>query len=259
VEGRKAKRVYRLEAQGPAAAGLEKMKLDPADFQSPLPEQHLHVYFEDEELGLSVGVWTTTSMQEAFGPYPGDEFMCVLEGRVAMVDEEGKETPVEAGQSFCIRNGIPTSWKQIGFLHKFYLTYANPSVATPRIESAEGGIIVLDPSELEAGLELMDTTEPFVIRGESPAQRDSSCFTNDAGNFFVGMWDSEAFESELRPFPCYEFVKLLEGEVTISEEDGSAQTFRAGDAFFVPKETVCSWKTHGYVKKFYAILDPSAA
>ena len=27
----------------------------------------------------------------------------------------------------------------------------------------------------------------------------------------------------------------------------------------LPKETVCSWKTHGYVKKTYAILDPSAA
>jgi uncharacterized cupin superfamily protein len=259
MEDNKAKGVYRLEAEGPAASGLEKMELDPVDFQSPLPEQHLHTYFEDEKLGLSVGVWTTTSMQEAFGPYPGDEFMCVLEGRVAMVDGQGKETPVEAGQSFCIRNGFPTSWKQVGFLRKFYVTYADPSAPAPRIESAEGGVVVLDPSELEAGLEVMDTTEPFVIHGEAPTQRDSGFFTNAAGNLFVGMWDSEAFESEMRPFPCYEFVKLLEGEVTITEEDGKAQTFRAGDAFFVPQDTVCSWKTGGYVKKLYAILDPAAA
>lgn len=105
----------------------------------------------------------------------------------------------------------------------------------------------------------MDTTEPFVINSYAPTQRDSGCVTNDAGNLFVGMWDSEAFESELRPFPCYEFVMLLEGEVTITEERGTAQTFRAGDAFFVPKDTVCSWKTEGYVKKLYAILDPTAA
>jgi hypothetical protein len=40
-------RVIRLEADGPEGIDLEKMQLDPADFQSPLPEQFGHVYFED--------------------------------------------------------------------------------------------------------------------------------------------------------------------------------------------------------------------
>ena len=144
-------KVYRLERNGPAGTGLSKMELDPADFQSDLPEQHLHAYFEDKDLGLSVGVWTTTSMQEAFGPYPGDEFMWILEGRVAMVDAGGREVPVEPGQSFCIRNGIPISWKQVGFLRKFYITYAKPGAPAPHIASAEGGVVVLDPAKLEDG------------------------------------------------------------------------------------------------------------
>jgi len=251
------KKVYRLEPNGPSETGLKRMQLDPADFQSELPEQHLHVYFEDEALGLSVGVWTTTSMQEAFGPYPGDEFMWVLEGRVAMVDGEGREVLVQPGQTFCLRNAIPISWKQAGFLRKFYMTYANPSAPAPEIESAEGSVIVLDPLELEAGLERMDTTAPFEIHGEVPVQRDNTLFTNDAENMFVGMWDSEAFESEMKPFPCYEFVQLLEGELAITEEDGTAHPFKAGDAFFVPKGTVCSWSTSGYIKKYYSILDPA--
>jgi uncharacterized cupin superfamily protein len=252
------KKVYRLERSGPADAGLAKMKLDPADFQSDLPEQHLHVYFEDEALGLSVGVWTTTTMQEAFGPYPGDEFMWVLEGQVAMVDADGKETPVQEGETFCIRNGIPISWKQVGFLRKFYMTYAKPKAPAPEIASAEGGVVVLDPSQLEANLQVMDNTEPFEIRGPGPRQRDSAGFTNDAENMFVGMWDTEAFESEMKPFPSYEFVQMLEGELTITEEDGTAHRFAPGDAFFVPKGTVCSWKTAGTVKKLYCILDPGA-
>lgn len=89
---RKKIRVIRLNREGPAGSGLTKMELDPADFQSDLPEQYLHIYFQDDVLGLTVVVWTTTSMQEAFGPYPGDEFMCVLEGQVAMVDSAGNET-----------------------------------------------------------------------------------------------------------------------------------------------------------------------
>jgi uncharacterized cupin superfamily protein len=251
-------RVIRFEANGPAAAGLPAMELDSADFQSALPDQHLHVYFEDEALGLSLGVWTTTDMQESFGPYPGDEFMWVLEGQVDMVDGDGNATHVNEGETFCIRNGIPISWKQVGFLRKFYMTYENPNATTPDIKSADGGVMVLDPAELESGLEKMDTTDPFQIEKGPTLQHDSSAFVNDAGNMFVGMWDSEAFESAMLPFPSYEFVQLLEGQITITEGDGTIHEFNAGDAFFIPLGTVCSWKTTAYVKKFYAIFDPSA-
>jgi uncharacterized cupin superfamily protein len=248
--------VIRLEAYGPAEVGMEQMQLDTADFQSELPQQHIHVYYEDEELGLSVGVWDTTSMQEAFGPYPGDEFMWILEGQVSMVDGNGRETLVKQGETFCVRNAIPISWKQVGFLRKFYMTYANSKAPKPDVASAEGGVRVLDPEVLEADLTRMDSTDPFVIEGEAPVQRDNIAFTNDAGNMFTGMWDSTAFESEMKPFPCHELVQLLEGEVTVTGEGGETQLFKAGDAFFIPMGTVCKWQSTGYLKKLYSIFDP---
>ncbi len=249
-------KVIRLEPDGPADTGMEEMRLDPADFQSELPRQHLHVYYENQALGLSVGVWDTTSMQEAFGPYPGDEFMWVLEGQVSMVDGDGKETLVKQGDTFCIRNAIPVSWKQVGFLRKFYMTYADPKVSTPEISSADGGVKVLDPLALESSMRKLDATNPFVIGAGAPLQRDHVIFTNDAGNMFVGMWDSTPFESEMKPFPCHELVQLLEGEVTITQVEGLTHLFRAGDAFFIPMGTVCSWKTTGYIKKFYSTVVP---
>ena len=252
-------RVIRLQANGPEGIDLEKMELDPADFQSELPEQRIHVYYEDADLGLSVGVWTTTTMQEAFGPYPGDEFMWVLEGQVSMVDADEKEIRVRAGETFCIRNAIPISWKQVGFLRKFFMTYADPRAAVPEIASADGGVRVLDADAMAAGMTPMETTEPLVIVGEKPLQHDKVLFTNDAENYYVGMWDSTAFDSEMRPFPWHEMVQLLEGEVLITEADGSSHSFTAGDAFFIPMGTVCKWQTSAYVKKFYAILEPAAA
>ncbi|NQV45390.1 MAG: DUF861 domain-containing protein [Rhodospirillales bacterium] len=251
------KRVIRLEPNGPADTGLVKMDLDQAGFQSDLPEQTLHLYYEDAALGLTVGIWTTTTMQEIFGPYPGDEFMWVLEGQVAMVDGDGNETRVRQGETFFIRNAIPISWKQDGFLKKIFMTYDNPNAVTPEIASADGGVLVFDRAALEGGLTKMDTTDPFEIVGDMPVQRDSMLFTNDAGNMFVGMWDTTAFESAMKPFPCHEFVQMLEGEVTITEEDGTAHHFKAGDAFFTPMGTVCSWKTTGPLKKFYSILAPT--
>ena len=246
------KRVIRLEPNGPRGIGMPEMECDPAGFQSPLPTQHLHVYFSDEELGLNVGVWDTTTMQEAFGPYPGDEFIWILEGEFAMLDGEGNAVEVKEGQSACIRNAIPVSWKQEGYLKKFFITYLDPKAETPKITSAEGGVRVMDPN---ADLTPLDTTAPFTIKGPKPIQREHIVFTNDAGNMSVGVWDSEAMVSEMQPFPTHEFVQMLEGEVTITEDDGTAQTFRAGDCFFVPKGTVCSWEIKTYVKKYFAVLD----
>ena len=70
---------------------LEALVLDPDAFQSPLPVQHYALIFEDEDIGLAVGIWDTTTMQEAFGPYPGDEYITVLDGGFAMVDAAGQE------------------------------------------------------------------------------------------------------------------------------------------------------------------------
>lgn len=244
--------VIRLGPNGPPGIGLVEMELDPADFQSPLPSQHIRVYFSDDALGLNVGVWDTTTMQEAFGPYPGDEFVWILDGAFSMLDGENNAIEVRQGQSACIRNAVPVSWKQDGYLKKFFITYLDPAPGTPNILSAEGGVRVMDPN---VALAPLDTAAPFTLKGATPLKREHIVFTNDAGNMSVGVWDSEAMVSKMEPFPVPEFVQMLEGEVTITEEDGTVQTFRTGDCFFVPKGTVCSWEIRQYVKKYFAVLD----
>jgi len=246
------KRVIRLERNGPATTGMPEMECDPAGFQSPLPTQHLHVYYNDPEIGLSVGVWDTSTMQEAFGPYPGDEFIWVLDGEFKMLDGDGGKVECPNNSCVAFRNAAPVSWKQEGYLKKFYITYLDPTAETPKIETADGAVLVLDPG---AALAVMDNTDPFEIAGDAPVQKNDTTFTNDAGNFFVGTWESGPMVSKMRPFPTHEFVRMLEGEVTITEQDGTAQTFKADDCFFVPKGTVCSWSIPAHVKKHYAIVD----
>jgi uncharacterized cupin superfamily protein len=240
--------ILKLERNGPPSAGLTRMVLKPEDFQSPLPEQYIHLYFEDPEIGLSVGVWTTTEMQEAFGPYPGDEFMLVLDGRVEMVDRAGHATAIETGQSFVLRNGIPISWRQIGSMRKLFLLLHNPKSETPKIDSAQGGVIVLEEEVLAHAFQ----PEPDSIGGGR--QKDSPVFTNDAGTLQVGLWESTAFESDMTPFSVHEFCQLLQGQVTITQQDGTVFEFTAGDVFFVPKGTVCRWTSDGPVRKYYVAV-----
>ncbi|MEO1198672.1 MAG: cupin domain-containing protein [Pseudomonadota bacterium] len=225
------------------------MTLDPADFHTLPSEQNVHVYFENEELGMSVGVWDTTTMQEAFGPYPGDEFILVLDGAFEMLDGDGKGVPAKAGQSVIFRNAIPVSWKQDGYLKKFYVTYLDPRAETPQGLSAEGGIITLEPD--------MVLTDADLLTGTSTPQREKVFFKNDHGNMEAGLWDTQTLHTDMEPFPWHEFAQVLDGHVTLVEEDGTEQSFAPGDVFFVPAGTVCSWRVSTYLRKFYAALDPS--
>ena len=96
---------------------LHLLELDPDSFQSPLPVQNYALVYEDEAIGLAVGIWDTTTMQEAFGPYPGDEYITVLDGGFTMVD--AAQAPIvsaRAGDSVTVRNGAPSGWKQDGYL-----------------------------------------------------------------------------------------------------------------------------------------------
>ncbi|CAN1577196.1 Domain of unknown function DUF861, cupin-3 [Paracoccaceae bacterium] len=219
-------KVIRIDANGPQGIGLQPMDLDSKDFQSPLPVQHVHEYFGDEEAGLSVGVWDTTTMQEAFGPYPGDEFIVVLEGCFAMVNGMGGAVPGSKGQSVCFRNAIPTSWKQDGYLKKVYLTWRDPGAQTPKIASAGGGVIAIDPVPLVEG-------EP-----------DRIIFTNDTGNMTVSTRRMPVADLAMAATAAHLLVRVVEGQVTILAPDRQADTFADGDIFFLPQGTVCSWSVH---------------
>lgn len=242
--------IIRFERDGPD--GLKPMDLDPADFHTMPDQQTLHVYFEDAELGMSAGVWETTPMQEAFGPYPGDEFIFVLDGHFDMMDTEdgsGENVTCAKGQSVIFRNGIPVSWKQHDVLRKFYITYMDPRAETPVGLEAKGGVQALDADMTLSDADLLEDTEA--------KQRERVLFLNDHGNFEVGLWDSGAFTTEVAPAQVHEFVQVLDGSVSLTDANGTRHDFVKGDIFFIPAGAQCSWHVSDYVRKYYAILDPA--
>lgn len=240
-------KIIRLLPEGPEGTGLAPMEIDPSDFEQVPTEQRIHVFYEDDAKTFAVGIWTTTDMKEAFGPYPGDEVMVVLEGRVDMRDAAGGVTAVEQGQAFGVRNGVPLSWEQTGFLRKAFLLMSNGG----ETEGADGqGVFVLSPDE---GAVPLTETGKEIGGGH---QRDAVLYRNDAGNLEAGIWETTAFETEPAAYAVHELAHVLSGEVTLSEADGAEHHFVAGDTFFVPAGTVCSWRTDGALRTYFAILAP---
>ena len=95
------------------------------------------------------------------------------------------------------------------------------------------------------------------VEGPGAIQRERVLFTNDFGKFEVALWDTQTMETEMAPFPTHEFCQILDGEATITEKDGTARTFTAGEVFFIPAGTVCKWHLPRYVRKYYAAINPA--
>ena len=238
---------------------MTEMKCNPEDFASDLPTQTLHVYYEDEELGMSVGVWTTSPMQEAFGPYPGDEFIWLLEGGFKMVDGDEKVLDTyQEGECVYFRNAAPVSWVQEETPPQVLHHVPESRSRGARRRSAEGAVKAVDASITPEQMTVLEATDPFIIEGEKPTQRDYNYFTNDTEDMFVGLWDSTPFESEMAPFPCHEFVRLLEGRSSSPKRTAPFRRLRrrmTSSSF--RRAPSAAGRPPDYVKKYYAMVSPA--
>lgn len=206
---------------------LEPLHLDAGSFQSPTPVQNYHQIFADDAIGLAVGVWDTTTTQEAFGPYPGDEFITVLDGTFAIVDGLGGAVTGTAGQSATFRNGIPVSWKQDGYLRKIYLTL-QPLDDQPRAPlSAMGGVRVLDPArQVRGGGHGFDRVVREIL------------FRNDAGTMEVAHSVYPAMVQPAATAVAHELCRVISGEIALTDAAGKIARFGPGDHFFVPRGAI---------------------
>jgi uncharacterized cupin superfamily protein len=103
----------------PEGFGESPDELTPDMFASELPTQHSYEYYEDEELGLYIGVWDTDDMIEVAAPYACDEFMWLIEGECQIKNNRtGEIETVEAGTAFVIPKGYDCQWQQTGYLKK---------------------------------------------------------------------------------------------------------------------------------------------
>jgi uncharacterized cupin superfamily protein len=224
----------------------------PEEVAEGTPVQRGRMWIDDKARGLTAGIWDCTAMTSPWMDYPVNEFMIVLEGEVTII-EEGRETTIKAGESFILPKGLRCIWKQQGYMKKFFVIFDD--VAT----RAKGkGLRVIKPDPKEA---LAPSTPPgadLLISGK-PSQHAHEYFEDASGQWTVGIWDTTAYHRKLIDFSRHELMHLIEGAVTMTDDQGRAQTFKAGDTFFVPLGNRNSWKCDGYLKKIYCIFQPKVA
>jgi len=231
-------------------SGLEEWEKIPAsELVEGDPVQRGHYYYNNEETGLSAGVWDCTAMTTKMEPYSVNEFMHVLEGGVTMVHEDGSELHVSAGESFIIPKGTVCSWKQTGYIRKFFVIFNDESGAKADDPSALRAVKV----DTSAALRPAEIPDPSIFKGGVPTQHEHTIYADPTGQFIVGLWQSTPFERAVGPFNRCELMLPLEGHMTLSG-DGTETSFGPGDAPFVPEGAPCGWRSEETVKKIYCIF-----
>ncbi len=112
-------------------------------------------------------------------------------------------------------------------------------------------IVQLDPEKLETA-ELSPVTDyPFmkVIDGENPVAGGLTGFHTSDGKFEVGFYHGSEVTLRIDGWPVTEFMYFLEGQVEITNEDGSSRIYGPGDALVMPKGFNGTWRQLGPIKK----------
>ena len=72
----------------------------------------------------------------------------------------------------------------------------------------------------------------------------------------AGVWEATAYSEKLIDYPYNEIVFILEGSISIIDEDEYEELFRPGDCFFITKGFNGIWKQHETIKIFHMTVDP---
>lgn len=92
-----------------------------------------------------------------------------------------------------------------------------------------------------------------ILSGD-PVQTVSNRFASADGRFNCGIWTGDIGKWRVS-FTENEFCQLLAGVVVVAGDDGSSQTFRAGDAFVMPAGFTGSWEVLEPARKYYAVYE----
>lgn len=82
-------------------------------------------------------------------------------------------------------------------------------------------------------------------------------YTNEAGSFFTGVWESEPGKWRIE-YTEEEFCEILSGRSVITDAAGVAVAVNAGDRFVIPKGFVGSWEVIETTRKVYVIHEAKA-
>ncbi len=78
-----------------------------------------------------------------------------------------------------------------------------------------------------------------------------SFFATEGGSVASGVWECAPCKVEIPSYPVNEMMTIISGALTITNADGVAETFRAGEVVFAAKGSKMTWHITERLRKYY--------
>ncbi len=98
-----------------------------------------------------------------------------------------------------------------------------------------------------------DMTSQGAFTTDDYIELNHTFFQTGDDSILSGVWECAPSKEEIEAYPVHEMMTILSGSVTVTKAGGEPETFTAGDSFFIPKGTPCTWHITEKLRKFYFI------
>lgn len=103
------------------------------------------------------------------------------------------------------------------------------------------------------GMQPSNLTAPAAFTSDDHRETNHVFFAAADESVLSGVWECAPCKEEIDSYPVHEMMTVISGSVTLTDADGQSETFTAGDVFFIPKGTRCTWHITETLRKFYMI------
>jgi uncharacterized cupin superfamily protein len=177
-----------------------------------------------------------------------DSFDAVLLGIVEAgalgLSGEGFALHLGPGECFVVPKGVTVDWQPEGNLRYRFIRFAGlEGVAShdrPLKLDLYGPLLPCDPPATE------------VLLSATPQAWSQAAF--EQGALRIGVWACEPYQRRQVEPGYSELMHIIDGQLTLTEADGTAHTAAAGETLVVPAGATNAWASQTRVRKVYCIL-----
>lgn len=108
----------------------------------------------------------------------------------------------------------------------------------------------------DGGMKPMNYIDADTLVEGTAQEQGHIFFSNTAGNVNAGVWECTSCTERIRDYPFDQCCFVLEGSLTIIDENGHSDIFGPGDAFIIPRGFCGDWQMTERYKNFFVTIEP---
>ena len=125
-------------------------------------------------------------------------------------------------------------------------------------DQTKDGLLVfrmLVNGDSETGMQPSNMIDASAFTTSNQSETNHNFFQTENGSVINVVWECAPCVEDIESYPVQEMMTVISGSVTMTNADGSSDTFISGDTFFIAKGTKCTWEVTETLRKFYMIAE----